>query len=554
MTSRRHHLAAVLVSTAGVALAAVAAASWNPGVDARVVAADLVVGLVFIGSGSAVLVAGRARLTGLLLAAVGLAWFAGSIWPSLEYLHRGPLLHLLAMYPTGRFVLRSVPANRAHMVAVLAAYVANVTRLGGDPTISTTYSLVLVALAASGVIGARGALRRARLAGTTSAAAVAAVILAGSAARLVGDPLGPLGLYAYELVLAVVGLVLGVDLLRRAWAQAAVTQAVVDLGDASSGATVRERLAHSLGDPSLILGYAVEGRPGSFVDELGRPIAVPPASRDHAAVSLVLAGHEYGFVAGERALLDDPRLVESLSAAASLARSNSALQTEIRTRVLEVAASRERLVHAADAERRRLERHLRQGAIRRVAGAAAVIQLLDAPYSDAQASCFRLREELNLAERELADFARGVHPASLTDAGLATALADLAARTPVTTRLTVAADVGDPVAAATVYFVCSEAVANAVKHADARTLSIDVREGQGVLRVAVSDDGRGGAHLLPRGGLAGLADRVEALGGTLDVVSEPGAGSTVTMTLQAAERPPHPERATLIGASPAVVP
>ena len=135
------------------------------------------------------------------------------------------------------------------------------------------------------------------------------------------------------------------------------------------------------------------------------------------------------------------------------------------------------------------------------------------------------------ARSELADFARGVHPASLTDAGLAAALADLAHRTPIVTELTVAAGRADPVTEATIYFVCSEAIANAAKYAEASTIAIAVREVDDTMQLTVADDGRGGARLNPGGGLRGLADRVEALGGTFDLQSQAGIGTALRVEM-----------------------
>ena len=530
MRGARRGPAAILIAGAGLVLGLTAAASWNPGVDPRIVAADLSVGWIYIGGGIAVWSLRRNGPSGLLLGAVGVAWFAGTIWPSLEFLHRGPLLHLLAVYPTGRLAWRSDPVGRLRTAAVLTAYVANLSRLGGDPRAATIYAIVLAALGAHALTATRGSMRRIRLAGAASALGVAAVVLAGAVARMAGTPLGVLGLYAYEAALLVVGLGLALDLLAGRWSKAALAQAVVDLGDAALAGSVRERLARSLGDPSLIVAYTLEGRAGSFVDELGRPISVPVPSSDRTVAPMVVAGRENGFIAGESALLDDPRLVESLSAAAAVARSNSTLQAEIHARVVEVAASRERLVHAADAECRRLERRLQQGAARRLERVGALLELVELSQPAAQA-CSRLREETGRARRELADFARGIYPASLTDEGLASALADLAARTPIRTQLTIAVDASDSLAEATVYFVCSEALANAAKHAEATMVAIDVRHEDGALWVVVSDDGRGGARLTAHGGLRGVADRVEALGGTFDLHTEPGAGTTLRVEL-----------------------
>jgi len=316
-------LATIVVAGGGLALGLAAASSWNPSVDPVVVAADLVVGWVFIGGGTLVWARRpRAGAVGGLMAAVGVAWFAGTIWPAFEFLHRGPLLHLLVTYPAGHLARRRGIAAQMRVIAVLAAYAANVTRLGGDALVATTYGVILAALAAAALAGTRGTMRRARLAGAVAALGIATAVLAGALARLAGSPLGVMGLYAYEAALVVGGVLMVLDLLFSGFAHA-VARAVVDLGDAALAGSVRDRLGRSLGDPSLVLAFAREGQPGHFVDELGQPVTFPPASPDRAIMPMVAAGRETGFIAADATLLDDARLVESLSAAAGLAMANS---------------------------------------------------------------------------------------------------------------------------------------------------------------------------------------------------------------------------------------
>lgn len=538
MKRGRRSIAGIVVAGCGVAFGLVAASSWNTSADPGVVVADLVVGWMFIGGGALVWAARpTSGVAGTLMAAVGFAWFAGTIWPSLEFLHRGPLLHLVATYPDGRHALRRGAVARVRGIAVLAAYAANVTRLGSNAFVATTYGAILALVATSTVIRTRGALRRARLAGVVAACTIAIAILLGSAARLVGTPLGVMGLYAYESALLFAALLMVLDLLFSGWAEGAVAQAVVDLGDTALAGSVRERLAHSLGDPSLVLAYLGGGESGQFVDEMGQPVTVSPAAPGRATAPLVAQGREIGFIAANPALLADPQLAASISAAAGLARTNSTLQAEIRARLAEVDASRERLVHAADAERRRLGRRIQSGAARRLERVAALLGQIGPSGSGEEMTRAALQSEILRARRELADFAQGVHPASLTNSGLAAALADLARRSPIVTHLNVTADPADPLAEATIYFVCSEAVANAAKHTEANTIDIDVGEAGDTIRLVVADDGRGGARLNAGGGLRGLVDRVEALGGTFDLRSGVGAGTVIRVELPRGSRP-----------------
>ena len=145
----------------------------------------------------------------------------------------------------------------------------------------------------------------------------------------------------------------------------------------------------------------------------------------------------------------------------------------------------------------------------------------------------RLRADLERARAELADLARGVHPPTLTSEGLQAALLELVHRSPHPVSLAADVEPADPLTEATLYFICSEALANAAKHAAAAKIAIDLRQTGTSLRLVVSDDGRGGARFASRGGLRGLADRVEALGGTFRLESPPGAGTTIRVELRA---------------------
>jgi signal transduction histidine kinase len=184
-------------------------------------------------------------------------------------------------------------------------------------------------------------------------------------------------------------------------------------------------------------------------------------------------------------------------------------------------AQRRRIVEAADAQRRRIERELHAGAGRRLETVAALL-----------AGAGAVERELADARVELEEFARGVRPSALADGGLMPALVSLAERSPIPVELTgAAARLPEPVEAA-LYFVCSEALANAAKHASARRVRIEVRPAG----VAVEDDGVGGADPAAGSGLRGLADRVDALGGSLRVTSPRGGGTRVEAELPVSGR------------------
>ena len=198
----------------------------------------------------------------------------------------------------------------------------------------------------------------------------------------------------------------------------------------------------------------------------------------------------------------------------------------------ELRRSRARIVEAGDVERRRLERNLHDGAQQRLVSISLTLRLAQAAVrSDparAEALLGTASEELGRALEELRELARGIHPAVLTDRGLAPALESLVTRSPV--PVTVAEAPGqrlpEPVEAAA-YYVVSEALANVAKYAQASEATVRISRNDGRAVIEVADDGVGGADPALGSGLRGLADRVEALDGRLEVASAPGAGTTI---------------------------
>jgi PAS domain S-box-containing protein len=201
----------------------------------------------------------------------------------------------------------------------------------------------------------------------------------------------------------------------------------------------------------------------------------------------------------------------------------------------EVRASRARIVEAGDAARRRLERNLHDGAQQRLVSLSLALRLAQAKLSSdpeaAGAVLQSAREELALALDELRELARGIHPAILTDRGLAAALEALATRSPVPVEIEAGVDGLPEAIEAAAYYVVAEALANVVKYARASAVTVRIVHGEDSLAVEVVDDGVGGADPAAGTGLRGLADRVEALDGSLAVESEPGAGTLVRAEL-----------------------
>jgi len=206
----------------------------------------------------------------------------------------------------------------------------------------------------------------------------------------------------------------------------------------------------------------------------------------------------------------------------------------------QLTASRARIVAAADQARRRIERDLHDGAQQRLVSLGLHLRAAQAAMPpeaiELAARLEGLADEVTTALDELRELARGIHPAALAQGGLGPALKGLARRSAVPVKLDVRVVGRLPEQFETAaYYVVSEALTNAAKHAHASVVHVGADtvedDGDGVLRVRVTDDGRGGAHFAGGSGLVGLKDRVEALGGTLTIKSPPGEGTALHATV-----------------------
>ena len=211
--------------------------------------------------------------------------------------------------------------------------------------------------------------------------------------------------------------------------------------------------------------------------------------------------------------------------------SNTALHAEVDRRVADLEASRRRLLLAADEEQARLERRIRDGAEHRLEGLSELLRSAGKGEHLARA-----RDETARTLTDLRDLARGLRPREL-EHGLRTALVALAERTPVPVDVRMADRRYDTELESTAWFVCAEAVANAVKHAGAGQTLVEVSPRDGHLVLAIADDGCGGADFGRGTGLRGLADRVEALGGRFRLDSPAGGGTRLTAELPLGRQP-----------------
>ncbi len=314
----------------------------------------------------------------------------------------------------------------------------------------------------------------------------------------------------------------------------AVADLVVALERTPPG-SVRDALARALGDPSLELALWLPDL-AAYVNGEGRPLELPATGSGRAVTVLGPAEAPVAALVHDPALLERPRLLEAAGAAARLALENERLQAELRAQLVELRASRARIVSAGDEERRRLERDLHDGAQQRLLSLGLALQLIrDELGPEANGATELLSEadaELRAALEELRALAQGIHPAVLTEHGLGPALKTLAARSPLAVEIGHVPDerLPAPIEAAA-YFVVSEALANVVKHAHASGASVSIACDDGSLVVEVEDDGVGGTEPRTGSGLAGLADRVQALDGRLTIESEAGFGTRLRAEL-----------------------
>ncbi len=311
----------------------------------------------------------------------------------------------------------------------------------------------------------------------------------------------------------------------------AVGELVRSLGRPLGPGEMRDALARALGDPTLQLAFWIPD-PGRYVDGDGRPVALPEPGSGRAVTDVELDGRCVGAMIHDSGLDSDPALIGAAGGAVALALENERLDAELRCRVEDLHASRARLVEAAVAERRRLERDLHDGAQQRLVSLALDMRLARAKVDTDPRAAQRILddagEELDLALGELRELARGIHPAVLSDRGLGAALESLAGRAPV--RVDLDDRSGDSLPQAVesaAYFVVAEALTNVAKYANASHASVEVARENGDVLVRVSDDGVGGADPGRGTGLRGLADRISALDGRLSVESVPGSGTTV---------------------------
>jgi signal transduction histidine kinase len=318
---------------------------------------------------------------------------------------------------------------------------------------------------------------------------------------------------AQAAALAALALAVAWGLLRARRTRSSLARLVVELGESAPAGGLRDALARTLADPDLEVAYPVgEGR---YADVGGRTVDLGRVE-GRAATPLVRDGRPVAVLLHRAGLLDNPELVEEVTSAARLALENERLQAEVRAQLEDLRASRARIIEAGDAERRRLERDLHDGAQQRLVGLSLALRLLRAQLGTDQDPQLarRLDEaeaELRRAVAELRELAHGIHPAVLSDEGLAAAVEALAEGAPASLRIAAVTNERFPPAVETAAYLV---VAEAAKSGTAR-VSAARRDGTLVVEVET----KAAPH-----GLVELEDRVGALDGRLAVERAPGGG------------------------------
>ena len=501
--------------------------------------------------------AGLLAAAGFAVLAADLEWSGSHVPWTIGLLLAGLwvalLVHVVLTFPDGRPWSRAAgPAIvGAYSVAIGGQFVAALTgsdsrdvlAVAPQPTVADAAdrvqevaALLLAVFVLALVLGRTRALARPARGVQGPLLVAAALAISAALVWLIAVIVGDAGKTTLETTTRAVAIALPVAVVAgMLWSRlgpAVAPDLVVEL-QTQPPATLRTSLAEALGDTTLEVGYRLAD--GRYVDAAGRQIEVAP-SPDRAVTPLVARGAEIGVLVHDPALLDEPALVDSVRAAAGLVIENERLAAAVRSQLAEVRDSRGRIVAAADDERRRIERDLHDGAQQRLVTLSVSLGLeasrADEPTADV---LVRAQDEVEQAIADLRELARGIHPTLLRDEGLGSAVQALARRAPlpVAVECTVRDRLPEHVELAA-YFVVSEALTNVVKHASANEASVRLEHASASLLVAISDDGLGGARVVPGSGLAGLRDRLDALDAELVVESARQGGTTIRAELPCA--------------------
>jgi signal transduction histidine kinase len=528
----------------------------------------------FVGAG---LVAWRGRserLTGALMIGIGFALFAGTLVATnrslpftfglaLSPVAAAALAHLVLAFPDGRlhsglerFLVVAAYVNAIAVQLVMLMFMG-IENVGGCPCPTNllfvrddmgVHSALMNVHRLGGIVVAAGVasvlVRRWQTASPLLRRALAPILVTGGvtiallAAMLIADQASAditTSLQSAERVaLATVPLAYLFGLFQARLARVGIGELVVELRNSPEQGRLRDALARALRDPSVELGYWIPASQ-EYVDVDGRQVGVVPTAT-RAVTILERRGQKVAALVHDAALGEDPALLDAVSSAAALALDNERLLAELRAQLGEIRGSRARIVDAADTERRRLERNLHDGAQQRLVTLALHLRMAQETLHDDPAAAGAMLdgvgEDLKLALEELRELARGLHPAILTDRGLAPALQAIATRAPFRVDIDGVPHERLPAGVeAAIYYVVAETLTNAAKHAGASEARVELSLSDDAVTAEIRDNGGGGANLADGSGIRGLADRVEALGGRFELRSPVGAGTVVKAEL-----------------------
>jgi signal transduction histidine kinase len=528
---------AVAAATAVLALSAGLADLAPGGLSPLAAAADVAVGVVFV---AGALIAPGGWLSRLWFVVVGWAWLVGSIAPPAYLLYLALLATALGLFPLGR------PTRMRDRVVIALSAASVPVLLAGLPAPAAAWSpRPLVAVLFAGVAVTAWSARRWERAAAwypTVAAGVVAIVLAGgwvaeTSLHAAYDAAMPWMLDVAMLAIAS-GLPIAAWTVRRERAELADRLLADERGAGLDG--LAALLAELLGDP----GLRIERAPDSIApaaDDLGARPARDGSGRTAAGAGSPEGARSLPVVDGGGATiavirhqgptaLDDPATRASVMDAVRLVAQHEREQAAQSQQLVELEAARGRLISATDRERSAITDRLRAEVLPAIAAAAEELRAVDAGDVDRSVAeaLETARAELDASAAEVLALTFGQPPAALGGGRLPAVIGDLAERCPLPVTLHSGPDAAaDADAEAALFYVCSEAIANAVKHAAAHRLSIDLRRDGEALRLRVVDDGRGGADVTGSG-LRGLADRLDACGGRLRVDSPAEAGTTLT--------------------------
>jgi signal transduction histidine kinase len=509
---------------------------------------------------------------GFLMTAFGFAWMAGALSDSTTpavalvgflagALPFGILIHLLLAFPAGRLegrlakglaVFAWLEVTLGQLAAVLVTDTAHGDcQCARNPLLLThdkgVFHAVTGAFSLSSALGlvciTAFLWHRWRKAGIAQRRALGPIYLAGAITMVLASVTLTADVTSFDneieaavdlaSYIALLGVPFGflIGLMRTRMARGGgVSELITRVGSQGGGGRMRDQLATALEDPTLELAYWLPDR-GVFVAEDGRETDLPGDHSGRSVTEVTRDGERVAAIVHDPALDDSRDLVRGAGAAVALALENERLDAELRARLEDLRASRERLVVAGLDERRRLERDLHDGAQQRLVSLRLALGLAGRTAATDPAGAERLVKgamgELDAALAELRELARGIHPGVLSDHGLQPALSALADRAPLPVEVEAGVQRLPEAVESAAYFTVAEALTNVAKYANADTARVSVESVNGHIVVEVRDNGVGGADASRGTGLRGLSDRVAALGGRLEVDSPAGAGTVL---------------------------